>query len=126
MAMVVRETGDLYDDATGLWCGVIDLNGREQIIAPGYKSITGDYTLSEKDNSIVLYCSIPLTIIVPAGLSPRPSVIIVPPPTGVTSIASSGGALLNGATVTITRDRTSNPAGTAIIAYRDSDGYGVS
>ena len=82
--------------------------------------------LTVADDGKVLDIITALTLVVPVGLSPRPNVVFILPPTGNLSIAPSGGALLNGATATLTRSRATNPAGVVLTPYTESDGYGVS
>lgn len=84
------------------------------------------FALSAADDGRVFACTAALTVTIPAGLTPRPAVAIIPPPSGNLSIAVSGGAQINGATTTLTRSRASNLAGVAVQPYVDADGYGVS
>lgn len=62
--------------------------------------------LAAADNGKVLECTATVTITVPIGLPSMFGCVIIP--SGTTSIASSGGALLNGATTTLTRAAASN------------------
>lgn len=89
-------------------------------------SISTDTLITAADDARTFNCTTALTITIPANLSPRPSFIVNPPSSGNASIAVSGGANINGATTTLTRSRASNPAGVAVVAYAESDGYGVS
>lgn len=97
-------------------------------VAPGGSGIpvASSFSLTSADDGKVFSCTAALTITIQATLSPRPSVIVIPPPSGNVSIAVSGGAKLNGATTTLTRSRASNLAGVAVVPYVDADGYGVS
>lgn len=88
--------------------------------------LSAGITLTAESDGAQYACSTALTITIPAGLSPRPAIIVIPPPTGDASIAVSGGATINGATSTLTRARASNPAGFVVLPYEESDGYGVS
>lgn len=103
---------------------------RNAEIAAGGKAdpitLTGDRTITADDDGAVFACSTALTLTIPAGLSPRPSFVADPPPTGNLSIAVSGATTINGATTTLTRTRASNPAGVGVLAHQDSDSYGVS
>lgn len=63
--------------------------------------------LTSADNGKTLECTATITLTVPSGLPAGFACVIIP--SGTTSIASSGGALLNGATTTLTRTATSNP-----------------
>ena len=89
-------------------------------------SISTDTLITAADDGRTFNCTTALTITIPANLSPRPSFIVNPPPTGNASIAVSGGANINGATTTLTRARSANVAGFAVVPYAESDGYGVS
>ncbi len=97
-------------------------------VAPGGAGIpvASSFSLTSADDGKVFACTAALTITIQAALSPRPSVVVIPPPSGNVSIAVSGGAQLNGATTTLTRSRASNLAGVAVVPYVDADGYGVS
>lgn len=85
-----------------------------------------DITLTSDSDGAQFACTTAVTITVPELLDPRPSILVIPPPSGDVSLDPTGAAELNGATTTLTRSRASNPAGVAIIAYTDADGYGVS
>ncbi len=89
-------------------------------------ALSSNYTLTTADNGRVFHCTTALTVTIPGGLSPRPSVIIDCPPTGNLSIAVSSTATMNGgSTTTITRSRANNPGGVRIQAHQDADDYGV-
>jgi hypothetical protein len=92
----------------------------------GSTSLSSAYQISKDDDGKVFNCTTALTITIPASLSPRPSFIVNPPASGNVSIAVSGGANINGATTTLTRARSANVAGFAVVPYAESDGYGVS
>lgn len=100
-------------------------NDEDQFIAYT-QTLTGDYTVTTSDDGVVFTCTAALTITIPELLSPRPSFIVNPPASGNVSIDPTGAAQLNGAGTTLTRSRTSNPAGFVVTAYAESDGYGVS
>lgn len=89
--------------------------------AAAWVTLLGDYRLSALDEGRLFACIVPLTITVPAGLSPRPSVSVMPPPSGAVSLTG----MLNGAAQTLQRTRANNPGGVAISAYQDADNYGV-
>ena len=89
-------------------------------------SISTDTLITAADDGRTFNCTTALTITVPELLSPRPSFIVNPPASGNVSLDPTGAAQLNGAGTTLTRSRTSNPAGIAVVAYSESDGYGVS
>lgn len=88
--------------------------------------VSADRTIAASDDGKVFSLTVAATLTIPANLSPRPSFIVNPPPTGNASIAVSGGANINGATTTLTRARSANAAGFAVVPYSESDGYGVS
>lgn len=75
------------------------------------------YTLSAADDGKCFAIAAAGTLTVPALLLPRPSCALMPPPTGNLTLAGQ---------VTGTRARSANPAGVALNAYQDSDGYGLS
>ena len=89
-------------------------------------SISTDTLITAADDGRTFNCTTALTITVPELLSPRPSFIVNPPASGNVSLDPTGAAQLNGAGATLTRSRASNPAGIAVVAYAESDGYGVS
>ena len=89
-------------------------------------SISTATLITAADDGRTFNCTTALTITIPANLSPRPNFIVNPPPTGNASIAVSGGANINGAITTLTRARSANVAGFAVVPYAESDGYGVS
>lgn len=95
------------------------------VAGPGAVPLSANRVLAASDDGATFRCSAALTITVPAGLTPRPTFIVDVPPTGAVTIASSGGALLNGATASFTRTRANNPAGFAVVAHGDADSYGV-
>ena len=63
-------------------------------------------SLTDADNGRTLECTATVTLTVPIGLMTGFGCAIIP--SGTTSIASSGGALLNGATTTLTRAAATN------------------
>ena len=79
--------------------------------------------LDSADNGATLECSATVTLIVPAGLPREFGCIVIP--SGTTSIASSGGALLNGATTTLTRAAASNSTVAIIGRASAADSYVV-
>ena len=89
--------------------------------------LTADYVLTADDDGKRFQATTAITLTIPAGLSPRPELTVLPPPTGNLTLAFSGGATGNGAATSITRTRAANPAGIVITPYPDvTDGYGVS
>lgn len=89
-------------------------------------SISTDTLITAADDGRIFNLTAAATLTISASLSPRPSFIVNPPASGNASIAVSGGANVNGATTTLTRSRSSNPAGVAVVPYAESDAYGVS
>jgi hypothetical protein len=87
-------------------------------------AISRDITAS--DNGKTLAPTGALTYTIPAGLSPAPSFTVDCPASGTITIASSGGATLNGAGTSLTRTRASNPVGFVVLAHVETDSYGVS
>jgi len=82
-------------------------------------------SITAADDGYLLRCTAEITLTWPAGLSPNPTVIVLPPGDGAVTLACSGGATLNGDTGAIDRYRAVNQAGVAIVAA-GSDAYGVS
>jgi len=68
-------------------------------------AVASSRALTAADNGNTLECAAGITVTVPAGLGANFGVAIEVP-AGTVSIASSGGALLNGATTTLTRAST--------------------
>ncbi len=62
--------------------------------------------LTAADNGALLEATATVTLTVPIGLPAGFACVVIP--SGTTSVASSGGALLNGATTTLTRAAASN------------------
>jgi len=72
--------------------------------------VSGSRDIAATDNGQTLECTTTVTLTVPLGLPAGFGCAVIP--SGTTSIASSGGTLLNGATTTLTRAASTN----AIIA----------
>ena len=85
-----------------------------------------DLVLTAADDRRSYACTAALTVTIPANLSPRPSVVLIPPPTGNLTVAVTGGAQVNAATASLTRSRIVNPAGVALVPYAEADAYGLS
>lgn len=115
----------LIPQTTGAWG---DAEGKAEVVGSGGSTVdlSANYTVTPADDGVIFNCTAALTITIPAGLSPKPSFIPVPPPTGNLSLAFTGGATGNGSAATQAFTRASNPAGVAVVAYAESDGYGVS
>ena len=82
-------------------------------------------SITAADDGYMLRCTAEITLTWPAGLTPNPTVIVLPPEGGAVTIACSGGATLNGGTGALDRYRAVNQAGVAVVAA-GSDAYGVS
>lgn len=82
--------------------------------------------LTAADDGKRYYATAAITLTIPAGLAPRPEVVVLPPPAGNLTIAVSGGATTNGATAALTFTRAAKPAGIVITPYPDAaQGYGA-
>lgn len=114
----------LLSQTSGVW-GASD--GLNNVVAGSPPiPVSASFVVTAEDDGKIFDCTTALTVTYPLGLTPRPNIAYIPPPSGNLSIAVSGGATLNGATATLTRTRLSNPAGVGVVAYSESDGYGVS
>lgn len=82
--------------------------------------------ITAADNGQTLAPTGVLTYTIPAGLSPKPSFVVKLPVTGSVTVAVSGGATSNGATVALTRARATNSVGFVVLAHTEGDAYGVS
>lgn len=82
--------------------------------------------ITAADNGASLAPAGTITYTIPAGLDPMPSFTVDCPAVGVVSIASSGGATINGAVSTLTRARTANPVGFVVLSHVEPNAYGVS
>lgn len=67
-------------------------------------TVSASRDLADSDYGNILHCTTTLTLTIPATL--RTKFWCIVHPSGTTSIASSGGTLLNGATTTLTRTDT--------------------
>lgn len=79
--------------------------------------------LTSADNGKTLEVTATITLTVPVGLPTGFACAIIP--SGTTSIASSGGALLNGATTTLTRAATGNTLVAIVGRASAADSYVV-
>lgn len=102
----------------------VSIPGGSLVQAPTLMGAT--YTLSAADDDKSFYTTGSVSVTVPAGLTPRPSIFIDCPTNGTVSVSVSGNTTINASTATITRTRANNPAGVVIVAHQDADGYGVS
>lgn len=83
--------------------------------------LSADYRIQAVDEGAVFYCTVPLTITWPAGLTPRPSCVVHAPESGVVTLVG----VFNGSPQTLTRTLANNPCGFAVMAYQNADGYGA-
>lgn len=72
----------------------------------GTTAVASSRALTDADNGKTLECTGTVTLTVPTGLMTNFGCAIIP--NGTTSVASSGGALINGATTTLTRAASAN------------------
>lgn len=84
--------------------------------------------LSSEDDGTLFDCTTALTITIPEGLNPRPNVAFVLPPFGEVTFSVEDGSpvTINGGSLNLTRTRADNRAGVALVAYVESDAYGLS
>lgn len=105
-----------------------DLTGAVAYVAPpvtgaaGWIPLNANYTLQANDHNKSFQALGAITITVPAGLSPRPTVGLMPPPSGNLSVVGT----LNGSSQTLTRALAANPSGVCLAGYPSTDGYGLS
>lgn len=117
------ESSDLFDPASRKWVGLRDLRGNEQRVLSVIVAVGASRALTLEDDNCYLDCTASdLTLTVPAGLPAGFGCIVQPK--GTVSIASAGGALLNGATTPVTRATASNWM-FAIQARSVADSYAV-
>lgn len=86
-------------------------------------AVASSRSLTAADNGNTLECTASgITLTIPSGVLLTLGVVIIP--NGTTSVASSGGTLLNGATTTVARDATLNAA-FAVIPRTTANSYVV-
>jgi hypothetical protein len=101
-----------------------DLNSMTQELLAGAVQVSASRSLTAADNGATLECTaITITLTVPAGLAANFGCAVIPK--GTTSIASAGGALLNGATSTITRADSANSLFAVVSRASAADSYVV-
>jgi hypothetical protein len=91
-------------------------------IDSGVLVVSSSRDLTSSDNGRTLECTATITLTVPATLPAGFGCAVIP--SGTTSIASSGGTLLNGATTTLTRLATVNTM-FAIVGRHTANSYVV-
>jgi len=123
-----RETRNIGPFSTGdvLSVTAVGANVDYVTLVGDATTLSGNYTLKASDDGQSFKCLSALTISIPDGLSPRPTITAIPPPSGNLSIAMLGSETVNGATTTLTRTRANNPAGIALAGYKDAAAYGLS
>lgn len=89
----------------------LSINGTSLVDAAGNAAfgtttVATSRSLTDADNGKTLECTATVTLTVPIGLMTNFGCAIIP--NGTTSIASSGGALIQGATTTLTRAAATN------------------
>lgn len=88
-------------------------------------AVPSSRALTDADNGKTLECTAAdLTLTVPISLGAHFGAAVIP--NGTTSVASSGGALLNGATSTLTRAAASNAIFGIVARISVADSYVVS
>lgn len=93
-------------DAAGNPVGVTAPGGN---VTGSVIAVAASRNLTAADNGNTLDCTAAgITLTIPSGVLLTLGVVIIP--NGTTSVASSGGVLLNGATSTVARDATLNAA----------------
>lgn len=103
--------------------GVIGVAAPGGAVQGASVSVATSRALTAADDGCVIECTAGgLTITVPAGLPTNFGCVVVP--NGTTTVASSGGALINGATTSLTRTAASNPT-FAIVARTAANSYVV-
>ncbi len=105
-----------------LWAS--DVNAMTQELYGGTVQVGSSRNLTAADNGLTLECTASsVTLTVPAGLGANFGCAVIPK--GTTSIASSGGALLNGSTSTVNRADTSNSVFALVSRASATDSYVV-
>lgn len=123
-------TGILYDAVAekALLNGLStsQISAVQTLVAGSKVQDTVSRNIVAEDNGRLLAPIGPLTYVIPAGLSPAPSFTLDCPATGVITIAAGTGVLINGASISLSRSRSSNFVGFVIVAHNEVDSYGVS
>lgn len=93
------------------------------------RGVVADLTINEENaqeyNGALLEVTTALSITLSAGLPLGFSIIVIPPASGVVSIVSAGGVLLNGMTTTITRSIVDNTTFAILQRATDANSYVV-
>lgn len=129
MAKIVASIAGVFDSVTGKLLGLVQsasLSPTITPVAPDATKVTGaTMTLTSADDGSVYESTQNLVVTVPQGLSPKPAVVFIPKG-GDVSLVAGGSVTLNGASTTVVRALSSNPAGFVLQPYSDANGYGVS
>lgn len=94
----------------------------------GSKSVTLNgtpYTLSAADDNTYFSCTATTTVTIPAGLSPPPQCVFMPPAAGSITLHPTGGVTLNGSTSDIAINTVTNPVPAGLSKTSITDNYGV-
>lgn len=89
--------------------------------------LTGPYTLLATDDETTFWSTVAVAVTVPVFPNFMPRVKFDCPSAGAITLVSAGGVLFNGATTTISRQRSANLAGFELLPhYGEANSYGVS
>lgn len=120
----------VVDDSTGAITGYrrkingVDTQFQASVSGGAAVTVGSSRALTSADNGALLEATATVTLTVPVGLPAGFACVVIP--SGTTSVASSGGALLNGATTTLTRSAASNAMFAIQARSSASDSYVVS
>lgn len=106
----------LYDEVTGDIVGWRDPDGDEHLFAGMIVTIDASTTLTSEHDKKILRCTAAVTLTYPEGLGAEFSCLVESPASGDVTIDPTGTCTVNGATDSLTRGRTNNPAGFVIRA----------
>ena len=116
-ALVAQHLADTNTTGGTTYVAPIDETGN------GWVPLKVNKTLAPWDDGKAYAATVAVTVTLPLGLKPRPTVVILPPPSGVVTLV--GVAPVNGSAQTLTRSRSSNPNGFLITPHPEEDGYAV-
>jgi len=100
-------------------------NVRVRIGSTPTNSVGTSRAITAADNETIILCTAAITLTIPAGLSPQPSILVIPPQSGSVTIAVSGGATVNGDTASIAVGWDGNRTGFSILPV-GTNAYGCS
>jgi hypothetical protein len=79
-------------------------------------SLSADHVLTAADDNCIFYATTNVLVTVPSGLSPKPNVGFVCPPTGAITLRMSGAATHDGGlTGDVVKNRSTDPAGFSLV-----------